>query len=195
MGLVANNALLSRMIFPNEPTNKNSVSAWCRRLLLACRASEVKAGPGYRVKRASGGTTLEIDFGGGSTNSVSVKWCKIQSIQDDYVTVLEWDGSATTGSSFYVAKPTKLRYNGGASETIDGITVTYSSWAATTRVTRVASISGAAAEDQVIVPRLQVNDLIWAIQVTETGVTVSGADVTWLDLNIDARAWCFANEP
>lgn len=133
-----------------------------------------------------------VDLGIGRIDTgdipVTVKWCKIQAsgIADDYVTVKEWTGSAETGSTFNVAKPTKLRYNGGASETIDGSTVSFSSWASTTRISRTATVSGVS-EKQVIVPRLQDGDIILARRAYSTGVSSASE---WVDLNIDGRAWC-----
>ena len=61
------------MIWPNEPSTGNPIAAWCRKLLAACKASEIKSGVGYNVKRTSGGTTLELDER--NAQSVFVKCC------------------------------------------------------------------------------------------------------------------------
>ena len=60
MGAVGNAALQHRMIWPTEPDTSNPIAAWCRKLLRACLASEIKPGVGYRVSRTAMGTTLEI---------------------------------------------------------------------------------------------------------------------------------------
>lgn len=138
-------------------------------------------------------TLVDVGIGRSGTADVMVKMAKIQSsgIQQDHVVVKEWNGSSEVGSAFNVAKPFKLRY--AASESIDGVTVTYSSYASTTYVTRTASYSGVT-EKQVIVPRLQIGDIILIAQVSHTGVTVSSTELTWIDLNVDARAWCRKND-
>lgn len=61
------------MIWPNEPDTSNPIAAWCRKMLRACMAGELKSGKGYKVKRTAGGTTLEIDQLGARV--VYVKCC------------------------------------------------------------------------------------------------------------------------
>lgn len=178
------------MSWPNEPNTSNPISAWCLKLMRACKASELKSGVGYRVKRTAQGTTLELGAGapGTTAQNVTVKWCQIIEILQDHYVVQEWDGDAVFGDEFNVAKPTKLR-GSITTETIDGDAITYDYTGYTTDyIQRLAEFDGAE-EKQVVVPHWLAEDLIWALEVTETGVQVSSVEVTWLDLNIDARAW------
>lgn len=48
------------MQWPGTPNPASRLSAWCKRLLEACKASELKPGNGYSVRRTSGGTVIEL---------------------------------------------------------------------------------------------------------------------------------------
>jgi len=122
-------------------------------------------------------------FGG---DSATVQVYRYKSQQGDYVVCRTWDGSTEGDTDVAIAKPMKLR-NSITSATIDGVGVTYSYGAS--KVERTATI-GAVTEDQVIVPRYLVNDLIFATSSTG-GTGVSGQSK--IDLNVDGRAWAKKN--
>ncbi len=48
------------MIWPNQPTGNTLMAHWLRRMLHASRASEIKPGVNYRVRRTDSGTFLDI---------------------------------------------------------------------------------------------------------------------------------------
>jgi hypothetical protein len=91
-----------------------------------------------------------------------------------------------------VAKSPALRYSVD-SETIDGVTIsyTYPDTGATQR--RTASWSGGS-EDQVIVPRYIMGRKIFARRVLDSGVTVSDNELEWLE-HQDSHAWAKEYEP
>ena len=49
------------MIWPNPVQNTSLLGAWLNKFREASLASEIKPGVGYKVRRQSGGTILEID--------------------------------------------------------------------------------------------------------------------------------------
>lgn len=49
------------MIWPNPVSNTSLLGSWLNKFRDACQASEIKPGLGYKVRRSSGGTVLEID--------------------------------------------------------------------------------------------------------------------------------------
>lgn len=51
---------------PNPPSGQSYLVAWCRKISDALRASQVMPGVGYRVKRTSQGTYLDINQAGGA---------------------------------------------------------------------------------------------------------------------------------
>lgn len=95
-----------------------------------------------------------------------------------------WDGTTEGTQIIYIAKPPKLRYT-VTSEVIDGVTVTYSAYSGQTRH---AAGSNGQSENQAIVPRYLVDDVIFAVS-CYTGALEATAAITLLDLNIDGRAW------
>jgi hypothetical protein len=108
---------------------------------------------------------------------------RLKSIQSEYLTCRTWNGTTEGGTDIYVAKNHKLRCS-IASAVIDGVTVTYT-YPLADNVSRTATIT-TTSEDQVIVPRYLVNDLIFAVE-SSSGTGVSGK--TLIDLNVDGRAW------
>jgi len=113
---------------------------------------------------------------------VDVQCMRVKSVQNNYLTCRTWDGTTEGGTDILVAKPYKVR--NPASETIDGIAVSYS-YVSTTR--RTASATGYYSETQVVVPFYLVNDVIFAISTT-TDVQVDSEYLEYLALD-DGRAW------
>jgi hypothetical protein len=119
-------------------------------------------------------------------NGTAVGMFIVKGIFQDYCNCHTWDGVTEGNVNVYVAKPFLLRGSIN-SENIDGSNISYSNYAANTYVTRVAT-SGGNSETQVIVPRLQVGSKVLAASIT-TDVNVSNVAVTWIDVNVDGRAW------
>lgn len=91
------------------------------------------------------------------------------------MTITAIGGDTLTCGDVTVSKPPLLR-NSVSSR--DGIDFTY------TGTDQRTADDGATTEDQVVVPGYLVGDTIYAVSVPR------GADgISWLDLNVDARAW------
>lgn len=67
------------MQWPREPDTSNPIAAWCRKLLRACLASELKSGVGYKVRRTSAGTFIDLQKNAGKI--VYVKCCLADSTE------------------------------------------------------------------------------------------------------------------
>lgn len=105
----------------------------------------------------------------------------VQSIENDYLVCRTWDGENLGEDDVYVAKPYELRHvlanypQLDAFTTVDvgEATVTYDGTDYTWKAT----------------PDYVVDAEIEAARVAQTGVTVSGEDLTWIDANTAGRAW------
>jgi len=174
---------------PGEPSGHGTHAAWLRALLRFCIGNTLLEGPGYRKKQGNSGYTLDF------TERAIVRPIAyhFKSMEDDYLVCRTWDGENEGDEDINISKPTKLRFS-ITSETIDSDAVSYSSYDTSTQ-TRNAD-DGSTSEDQVIVPRYLVNDVIYAIR-CQTFVDDPDADpdsdpmpqLNLIDMNIDARAW------
>ena len=98
------------------------------------------------------------------------------------------NGEAVVGSEVLVARPFKLRADASYFPEVDSITI-----GSPNRV--IASGSGGDDEVWEVRPYgYEIDDIITAARATYTGVTVAGAVVPWIDLNVDARAWSVVDE-
>lgn len=110
---------------------------------------------------------------------------QIVGVAGDYLQCRKYSGTSASGPTVSVAKPYLLRktpFNGASR---NGISYSY-----TSDVSRTASLSGET-ETQVVVPSYVVGDIIYAIKgvVGGVGVTLTAGTISWLDLNVDGRAW------
>lgn len=113
----------------------------------------------------------------------TIRIAQIQSTGNNHLSVRFVDDTGSpTGAIFDVAKPSKLRHTASNYSDVSSITTM---GAQSIRVT----YTGGAQEVWVVTPNYRTLDLIHIAEVGYTGVTVSGEDLTWIDLNIDARAW------
>lgn len=157
-----------------------------------------------KVSKTSRGITFHAKppKGGGA----GVRQLTLIAVFGDYLKCVPV-GSSPTSSPIYVAKPLKLRTS-ITSEVLDGTTVTYS---ITSNTTRTASFQGidpgtglptTITENQVYVPRYlpqagaYKGDVIIVQAISPVldsdGSAVqdgSGNNISWLDLNVDGRAW------
>lgn len=143
--------------------------------------------PGTLTSHGVHGVSRQVSAlfgGGGQAGSVAVSLFKFVSMDDEMLNVLTADGI-----SGQIWKPYKLRWPVGATgtttATIDGVTITYSSWD-TSGQTRSAT-DGSITETHVITPRYLVGDLLWAVKVVPEWAT--GEPAHWMDINADGRAW------
>jgi hypothetical protein len=127
--------------------------------------------------------TASLDSGGGCFRF------KLKSVQADYLTCRTWDGTTEGSTDIYIAKPPKLRHV--ASESLVGTTWTYTYSAETGYEDGKRSASdGTNTEKQVVIPVYVIGDEIFASTPDNgTDVTVSATELTYLDLNVDGRAW------
>lgn len=111
------------MNWPGEPTGDSKLAHWLKKLLRACKESHLVEGPGYRVKRGSGGTIIDV-IPSGKSNIVGVYL--LQTVEDDYIVAHRWDKeSAKEGTEdILIAKPQKLRTS-LSTEVKYGVTHTY----------------------------------------------------------------------
>jgi len=129
-----------------------------------------------------GETPIELGGGGGGGTRMVIK----EILQNTY-RCRTWDGTTEGGTDITVARNVKLR--GASSEVLDGITFTYSAYNTPAYTSRTASWTedgDSLTEIQTIVPRVAVDDQIYAEQPTG-GTGVTGA--SYIDTNRDARAW------
>lgn len=107
---------------------------------------------------------------------------RIKTVSGDYVTASTWINSVE-GPTRTILKPWQLRRT-----PFDGATVGTVTYSYTSDVSRFAT-DGTDDENQVVVPVYRVDDVFYASPVRGTGVSVSGNEVLWLDINVDGRAW------
>jgi hypothetical protein len=182
------------MIQPNEPTGSGALAEWCRRLLRWCRSLEVQSGIGYKVRRSSSGTVLEIGPSNGGAGGPGRY--RVKSVQGDYLTCHTWDGTTeNTLTDLYIAKSPHLRHSLSA-QTIGTNAVTYSGYAISAQYVCTRNAVGTSTQAEMVLPTWQTGTLsdseIWAdTPPLGTGVTTTAAAVvTLMDTNRDARAWC-----
>jgi hypothetical protein len=145
-----------------------------------------------KVLYSDNGVALQIkdtEAPSGSVGAVgAVKAAKITSVNTNSLTVTLWDDGAAaySGESVLAAKPIELRNS--ASETIWSVAWTYS-YSSSQERTRAAT--GLAATKQRVFPDYRVNDTIY---VADTGEATGVTDVTYIDINTDARRWLTETE-
>jgi hypothetical protein len=184
------------MNLPNPMTGPGALAHWCNRVREFCHWSQLLSGPGYRVKQLQGGRIIEIiPQGGGGKGAapVGAQRFRVKSVASDYLTCHFWDGTTEAGSDVKIAKPPELRHS-LASQTINGVAVTYDTFAISGGVcTRTAHPAGAADQLEMVLPVYQIAGAgadaeIWADQ--PAGGTGVAAAADWMDTNRDGRAWC-----
>ena len=166
---------------PNRLSGNSPIIPWLNSLRDFAVAIVPRPGIGHKTKYTSNGVMFEIEPSG---LGLKIARYRFKSMGTDHLVCRTWDGTTDGASDIFIAKSPKLRFS-ITSETIDVLTITYSSYNIGSQ-TRVAT--GTISENQAIVPRFLVNDIIYAVSAS-TGVTVSSSPVSLIDLNLDARAW------
>lgn len=175
------------------------VEADMNQVIDAVNSCQIAPGLNYRVQKTSNGTKLEIQAPPAQTETVegaSVTQYKLTAISDDYIEGKTWDGTTLGETAIRIAKPWRLRKTPFDGQTVvynfngSNISIRYTYQA--TPGYRAAAILTAptATENQAIIPIYKVDDIIYATE-PENGtlVTVSQVALTWLDVNVDGRAW------
>jgi hypothetical protein len=164
-----------------------------------CRAITTTGGRGVRVASTMNGTLISVDTE--RSRSTPIRQFLVNSIQNDFYTCFEWDGSSPGNEQVYVARPFEHRVSNFNGRTIaynsdgDAFSATYAYSSATRRTKTIAGV----AETQVLVPLFKTGfSVIYAIEVSDpltsgasfqTITDPNGAPITLLDLNVDGRAW------
>ena len=119
----------------------------------------------------------------------TVQRFRVKSVADDHIVCRTWDGKDEGLGDIKVAKPWILRKEPWATSgrTIDGDSVTYDYTDGSER----EADNGTTTEEQVIVPRYNEDDEIYAMFgiLGDTGVVIDGEELGWLDMNNDGRMW------
>lgn len=175
------------------------------RIIDVLNGTRLKSAPGYRLKETSNGTSLDIEVPAAEASTpASAKQFQLVAVFGDYVTAREWDGT-NQGALTKIAKPHHLRRSPFdlQSETVlveDPVsgnttyTIAYEYRSHTFRIATITKqgVTLSVVEKQVPTPFYKTGaSLIYAIE-PENGtaaVDESGEDITWIDLNADARAW------
>lgn len=171
------------MNLPRKPIGNSDVASVIGRIIDYVKSLPIQPGVGYKVKRSTTGTRLEID------NRVppQKKRLAINAVYGDYILCNPKVGTITdTLTDIYVAKNPKLRTSITV-ETLDGTAHTYTY---TGYIQRNAVFSGTT-ETQYVVPRYLTSppDEIFAEYVETNVTTTLGDSIHWMDSNVDARAW------
>ncbi len=183
------------MTIPNPLTGTSLQANWLNRLRGAVFSDRLIGGAGYRVRRTTSGTALELlpSFGGGTGAPVTMYM--IVSIQNEYATCKTWDGTRTAGvpqlgsSDVLIAKHRPQRMS-ISQEVIDGVTINYVYSDSNNR----SANDGTQAEAQVCYPRYKAysgGTLVYPGSVIVAGQPSNGTDVanvTWQELS-PGRVW------
>jgi hypothetical protein len=161
--------------------------AWMRLLRQKFNAllnGEIKDENGNRigeVKYADGNTVWVVKT---SSEGSQLKMYRLKSVQGDYITCREWDGTSEGTEDVSIAKHPEIRKPSTA--TLRGTAFTYTYADDQTRTSRRNSDNNTITEW--VIPPLEVNDLIFAADVDHTGV--NGPDSTELKrIFFSPRAW------
>lgn len=167
------------------------------------RASAVVAGRNVRINRTMNGTLAFAQAPPAQKAEPGVvKQYRVREVFNDYLRCREFDGTTEDLEDTLVAKPFDLRFTGWHGQTVTvpleaypgapgtSLAILYTFQTPIYRIATYTIGAGSTAEHQVIVPRYIPNrSVIFASQSeNETGV----ADVDWIDLNADGRAWARA---
>jgi hypothetical protein len=175
------------MNYPNPPIQTSLEMQWHRRMNQAARANRIRTSRGLKVRRTPNGIFLQASGGGGRSE---LSLYRFKSMEDDWIVCRSWDGTNEGDKDIQIAKPYKLQFS-IVTETIDDTVVTYSAWD-TDAQTRHASSGDAPntiEEDQVIVPRYLVDDLIYVFPAKTLIKDDNDKDLGLIDMNLDGRAW------
>jgi hypothetical protein len=154
---------------------------------------------GVRAVQGVNGTTLSIDQA--ATKPKQIRQFRVNSIENDFYTCHEWDGTTAGAEEVYIARPFEHRVSNFSGQTIayssdgDSFSATYAYTSSTKRTKTIAGV----AETQVLIPLFKTDfTIIYASEVDFqltagpefTPLTDPNDEpITLLDLNVDGRAW------
>lgn len=195
------------MVKPNHIDERGPLSRFARAINRAVDFADsmrISRGIGYQVRHDVAGQTLIIKRQPPqeAVEAGPIKMVQIIENFGNYLTCQEYDAETHTSSGevLRVAKPFRIRQEGWVgttnSFTFNGtlVNLTYT-WTAVDYRTARDSISGTT-ERQAIIPVYKPGWLLFIAEPENgTGVFEAGdgdelVELTWLDLNTDAREWC-----
>ncbi len=187
------------MITPRRPAGTSSEAIWAQWVhdtLVSLCQQQVQGRAGGMTTRGFYSLPSPVVASAAPTESARVKMFRVKSFYSDCIGGVEWDGTTETGGEVLIAKPSLLRCS-ITERTIDGVTLiyNYSGYADTTWQTRDEYDGSLGSDRQVVTPKYQENDVIYAIELDHTGAwqpLIGGTEAKWIDINVDARAWCGA---
>ena len=118
-------------------------------------------------------------------NGLGVQQFKLDTVGNDIVYGYTWDGETAGEELTKIAKPWGLRRT-----PFDGKTINMIEYSFNDEGKRLAK-RGSDSELQVVIPPYHKDSLIYAVSNVQGGTDVvhENEPVSWLDLNVDARAW------
>ena len=163
--------------------------------MLWCRSIQIRDGVGYKVRRSTSGTILELGAKGGGPSAASEKRLRVKSVQGDYLTCHTWDGTTEeTLAALYCAKIPDLRHSITV-QTVASVPVTMSDHTITDGACTRLVTDGSTTQTEMVIPVWQLGTdpdaEVWAVKPDDgTGVTIGGTlAVEWIATK-DSRAWC-----
>lgn len=121
---------------------------------------------------------FEVGGGGGGA---SLQRLIVKEIFDDHLRCRTWDGLNEGTTDIFVAKPFKLRHDVNNYDTIASLSTTDSQ--------TVDVFEFTTTETWKVTPPYEVDNEIYSITVSGTGVDPGSGELTIIDVNLDGRAW------
>lgn len=184
---------------PREPRGNADEASWLKKILRCVTERTLIAGKGIRMEWKRNGTVISAEPTEPQKRGADgiVKQFRVLSVWDDVVYGVGWNGTSPTSEGQTIAKPYKLRRTPWHGQTVQYVledpisgdqsfSVSYNYFSGSFRTASITSGAFTAVEKQVIIPKYQEDDIIYAAQ-PDGGTSVSGVD--WLDINADGRAW------
>ena len=176
---------------PDELRDGSRAAGWLNKLLSFVKMTRLVEGVGYRLIQTTRGTALEIQPGKGGGGS-TLKHYRVKSIEGDFMTCREYDGTTEGETDVYIARDPELRRSKFEGQSIayssdgDSFTATYTYSSNTKRIKTI----GTNAETQVIVPyyKTDFTVILAAQSQNDTGVN-DPDDADIFIVEVTQRAW------
>lgn len=183
---------MSSELLPKAPSGGSSFAQWLQSLTSFVRSSRIIESPDVKPTITSQGTVLRIKTRAGVSAGSTIKQYRLSSIEGDFLTCYEWDGTTEGTEAVYIARDPELRRSAFEGESVayssdgDAFTATYVYSSNTKRVKTVSGI----AETQVIIPYYKTGFtvILAAETANKTGVTDPNDEDIYL-VELTQRAW------
>ena len=188
---------LLSMILPRPLIGKSRMEVWLMKLRDAIEASQVCDSPDIRWHRSPRGSTAQIIKLPSAAGGSEVQRFKIKSISDNWLVCrkVDEDDVETSSTDFKVMRPIMLRKDKALPSGASAGSLAYPAdqertFTITTTVAPIKTVT----VRQVMTPKYVANEFIYGADGILGGTVDdgAGAQVEWIDLNIDARKWDMA---